>query len=496
MKKLLTLILLFTMLSSANAQRVLSLDSCRALALRNNKQLNISKISKDVAENTRKAVKTKYLPKVDAVGTYQFTSKEISILSDENKATLTGMGTALGSGISTNATGVITDLVKSGAITMQQAQVFGNILTEAGTSLSSTINQAGQKIVDAFDTDTRNMFMADIVIRQPIYMGGAITAANKIAAISENLAENSIASKTQQTIYDIDQTYWLVVSLKHKQQLADKFQQLVQKLDDDVHKMIKEGIATRADGLSVDVKVNEAEMAKTKVDDGLVLARMLLCQLCGLPMTEEIKLADEDNTDLAVISFDNNVDTKAAIDNRPELKMLRNAVEISEQNTRLVRAAYLPQVAAFGGYMVSNPNVYNGFQRKFEGIFHIGVAVRVPVWSWFEGRYKMNATRAATQMAQLELDEASEKIELQVNQSAFKMKEANKKLVMAKKNAEHAEENLRCANLGFREGVMQSTEVIAAQTAWLEAQTQKIDAEIDVKLSQVNMQKALGTLEY
>ena len=53
---------------------------------------------------------------------------------------------------------------------------------------------------------------------------------------------------------------------------------------------------------------------------------------------------------------------------------------------------------------------------------------------------------------------------------------------------------LRCANLGFREGVMLSTDVMEAQTAWLQAQSQKIDAEIDVKLSQVNLQKALGTL--
>lgn len=67
---------------------------------------------------------------------------------------------------------------------------------------------------------------------------------------------------------------------------------------------------------------------------------------------------------------------------------------------------------------------------------------------------------------------------------------------MARKNTQSAEENLRCANLGFKEGVMQATEVIAAQTAWVEAMTQKIDAEIDVKLSQVNLQKALGTLSY
>ena len=97
-------------------------------------------------------------------------------------------------------------------------------------------------------------------------------------------------------------------------------------------------------------------------------------------------------------------------------------------------------------------------------------------------------------MANLELDDAREKIELQVNQSSFKVKEANKRLAMAMKNAERAEENLRCANLGFKEGVMQSTEVMEAQTAWLQAHTQKIDAAIDVRLSQISLNKALGIL--
>ena len=65
---------------------------------------------------------------------------------------------------------------------------------------------------------------------------------------------------------------------------------------------------------------------------------------------------------------------------------------------------------------------------------------------------------------------------------------------MARKNMASAEENLRCANVGFREGVMTITEVMEAQTAWQKAQTQKIDAEIDVKLSEVGLRKALGKL--
>ena len=102
-------------------------------------------------------------------------------------------------------------------------------------------------------------------------------------------------ARRQATLYKIDQAYWQVVSLHHKKKLAESYLELVQKFDSDVHKMIDEGVATRSDGLSVDVKVNEAEMALTKVNDGLVLSRMLLCQLCGLPLNEQIVLQDETN---------------------------------------------------------------------------------------------------------------------------------------------------------------------------------------------------------
>ena len=58
--------------------------------------------------------------------------------------------------------------------------------------------------------------------------------------------------------------------------------------------MVAEGVATKADGLSVKVKVNEAEMTLTQVENGLSLSKMVLCQLCGIPLNTPIKLADED----------------------------------------------------------------------------------------------------------------------------------------------------------------------------------------------------------
>ncbi len=500
MKKTFGILLLFAAVMPAYAQRVLSLDSCRLMALRNNKQLGISKLKQNVAENVRKSARTKYLPHVSAIGTYEFTSEEISILNDGQKAALGNLGTTFGNAMQLGLTNSLGQLPQP-----QFAQALGNmglsmesfqqIIGQNVSQTSTLLNAEGRKIVDAFRTDTRNIFAGSILFSQPLFMGGSIIALNKMADISSDMARNQMESRRQSTIYQIDQAYWQVVSLHHKKRLAESYLELVKKFDSDIHKMIEEGVATRSDGLSVDVKVNEAEMTLTKVNDGLVLSRMLLNQLCGLPLNEAVTLQDEQSENLAVVELRPQLDVECAVANRPELKMLQNTVDLSRQATKVLKAGNLPQVALVGGYAVSNPNVLNGFEKKFAGFWHVGVIVRVPIWNWGDVMYKVRASKGATAIAHLELDEAREKIELQVNQITFKVDEANKKLTMAQKNILRADENLRTANLGFKEGVISPTVVMEAQTAWLQAQSQKIDAEIDVKLSQVDLQKALGTLE-
>jgi outer membrane protein TolC len=468
------------------AQRVLSLDSCRAMALRNNKQMSVQRVKQEVAKNIRKSARTKYLPHVSAAGGYLYTSKEISILSDESKETLSNLGT---NSVNQLQTGLASAMPVLSALFGGTAPV-----TSMMNGMAGTLNQIGQGIVDELHTDTRHMFGGAILVTQPVFMGGAIVALNKIADIGEDLAANSADARRQETLYQIDQAYWQVVSLRHKQKLAEGFLDLVKKLDGDVQKMIREGVATRSEGLSVSVKVNEAEMAVMKVNDGLTLSKMLLCQLCGLPVDEQVTLADEETEQIAAVAPTENFQKGDYLEFRPELKMLQNVVDISQQTTNLLKAGNLPQVLLVGGYSASNPNVYNGFQRKFSGAWNIAVMMRVPIWNWGDVAYKVRAAKGATTIAALELEEAREKMELQVSQSNFRVNEANKKLEMAKVSQQKAEENLRTANLGFQEGVISSTTVMEAQTAWLQAQSQLIDAEIDVQLSQVNLQKSLGTL--
>ena len=475
-----------SVIQTAGAQRILSLDSCRAMALRNNKQMSVQRVKQDVAKNIRKSARTKYLPHVSAVGGYLYTSKQISILNDDTKDVLSNLGT---NGVGAMQTGLATAMPTLSAL-------FGGVapFTSMMNGLAGRLNQFGQTVVDEFHTDTRHMFGGSIMLTQPVFMGGAIIAMNKMADLGEDMAANTAEARRQETLYQIDQAYWQVVSLRHKQKLAEGFLNLVKKLDSDVQKMIREGVATRSEGLSVSVKVNEAEMAVMKVNDGLTLSKMLLCQLCGLPVDEQVTLADEETEHIAAVNMVANDQQASYLENRPELKMLQNVVDMSHQATNILKAGNLPQVLLMGGYTATNPNVYNGFQRRLGGVWNIAIMMRVPIWNWGDVAYKVRAAKGATTIAQLELEEAREKMELQVSQSQFRVSEAAKKLQLARASQQRADENLRTANLGFQEGVISSTTVMEAQTAWLQAQSQRIDAEIDVQLSRVNLEKALGTL--
>ena len=489
-------LLMVSALSSLSvcSQTKLTLDDCRSLAIQNNKQLSIARMGQEVASDKRQSARTKYLPRVDAMAGYELTSKEISLLSEDTKTALNNLGTTLSNKLGATLGQTLTAMAQDGTIAPETAMRLGQHLGGLSASLSETGNELGQTIRRAFRSNTRNMMGGSIVVSQPLYMGGSITAMNRMADINVDLAANSYDLALQNTLYELEAAYWLVVSLRQKQKLAESFLSLVQQLDTDVKKMIAQGIATRADGLKVEVRVNEAEMTKLRVDDNLTLSKMLLCQLCGLPMDQAITLADEgkDLHQLAVSP----VEPTGSVEQRAELRMLQNAIDLSEQSSKLITAAfYRPQVALTGGYLITNPSIYNGFEHKFSGMWNIGILVRMPLWSWNEGRYKLHAAKAATTIAEMERSELLEKINLQVEQHRFKTTEAQRRLALAQKHVASADENLRCANVGFREGVMSLTDVTAAQTAWESAHTQEIDALIEIQLSNVGLKKALGQLK-
>lgn len=442
----------------------LSLDSCRALAVRNNKELRMADTKRRAARYERKAAQTKYLPRISATGAYLHTNKELSLLSDEQKGTLGTLGTTVGT------------------------------LVPPLEGMAGTLNGVGAGLVDALHTDTRNMGAAGVMLTQPLYMGGKIVAYNRITRYAEQIAARQHDLALQEVIVEVDEAYWQIVALRSKKRLAEGYLELVRKLDSDVQRLIAEGMATKADGLSVKVKVNEAQVALIQVDNGLSLSRMLLCQLCGLEMDTPLVLADERTETVPMPDGSATADVQTAFAQRPELRALTLSTDIYKEKVRLARAEFLPMVALTGGWMGSNPSVFNSFERRFKGMWNVGVMVNIPLVTWGERCYKVKAARAEESIARYRLEETREKVELQVNQSRQKVEEARERLLTATRSREEADENLRTATLGMQEGVIPVSNVLEAQTAWLSAHSAHVTAQIDLRIADLYLRKSSGIL--
>ena len=474
-KKVLMLGLLSLALIDAHAAgNSWSLDSLRARAVSNNKSLLMAGQKKGAASYTRKSAATNYLPKVSATGAYMYTSRELSLLSDEQKHTLSNIGTGLSAMVPNLA------------------------------PMSSTINSVGQGVVDALHTDTRNAGIVAVTLTQPIYMGGKIRAYNKITQYAEEAAGTLYDKELQDIIVDVDEAYWNLVALYSKKKLAEGYKALVDKLEGDVEKLVKEGMATKADLLSVKVKVNEAGVTLIQVNNGIELSRMNLCRICGLDMNEPVEVEDaidEKNQNANIMGqvdmFSSKSDNlvQQAESNRKELQALGLQNRIYDEKIKLARAEYLPKVALMGGYLASNPSVFNSFECKMKGMWNVGITLNVPILTWGDRSYKVKSAKAEALMHRYETEEVKEKIELQVNQCRQKLQESMERYQTTLRSVDEAEENLRYANLGMKEGVITLSNVMEAQTAWLKAKSEWVNAQVDVRLANLYLRKAVGSID-
>lgn len=476
MKKILLSILATAAATSVFSQTAVSLDSCRNMALRNNKAIRIAEENIRGAGYLRDAAKAAYLPGIDFSGGYAYNQRQISLLGEDAK-------------------------LPTMSFDPKTMKYDYNILT--GPDGKPVMNPAtGQPIPsevavipkEAMEFDTHNVFFGAFTLTQPVFLGGSIRALNKIAKHGESIARSLKDAAEQDVLLNVDEAYWQVVSLVEKRNLAQSFVNLVDSLRRSVIEMKEEGVATRSDVLNVEVKYNEACIMLTKVDNGLSLSRMALAQICGLPVDTRMTLSDEASENLETDMTIPSTNMQDVYARRADLDVLRKGIDLMKSKENLSLSTMLPKIAAFGAYSFSNPNVNNGFEKKFGGGFSVGAMLTVPLWHWGGNYNKYRAAKSQTIAQKLLLEDMEEKVSLQVSQAQYSYNEAFKTYDMTQNNMKSAQENLQNAQYAFKEGVLTTDDVLAAQTAWLKAKSEVIDAQIGIRLCHTYLSKVTGTL--
>ena len=480
-KKLIAAVLPVLFPLAAGATDVMTLQQCRDSAVANNNELKIAKQKIKVAEYDRKIALANWFPNISATGAYMYNTRNIDLLPESSADALTGLGSSAQASLQ-EGIGKLLSNPAMGQIIQNSPELQRLIGSLSAVDIATPLNAVGNDIAQAFELDVHNVFVGAVSLQQPVFMGGKIAAANKMAAMAEELSISQYETEHDKVIGEVDKAYWQTVSISGKKKLAEDYSGLLRRMLHDTEIMVAEGMATQADLLSVKVQANEAEMLLTKASNGLILSKMLLCQLCGMPLDGGIVLEGElaESVSLPQIAPQRSLEDVYSL--RPEIRSLELAAGIYGKKVAVARADMMPKVALTANYFVTNPNLYHGFQNRFGGMFNVGVAVNIPIIHGCEARQKVHKAKAEAVIMSYRLEDAKEKISLQVTQLRQRESEALERLAMTRDNLECAEENLRTATVGYAEGVVPSNTVLAAQTAWVKAHSEYIDAGVEVQV--------------
>ena len=450
MKKKLTFITLVLCALITNAQELLTLDQCRQLALDNNKRMAAANKQTQAAHYTMQSYKGNFFPNFTASGTGLYSSANGSF-------SLPG----------------------------------GNLPTLIPDANGQPIPNGGFAYFPGIDLNykVRTVWMGGVQVEQPIFMGGKILAAYKMATLGKQMAQLNENLTATEVILETDQAYALMVKAQEMNKVAESYHAVLQELMKNVQSAYKHGLKSKNDVLKVQVKLNESELAIRKAENALRLANMNLCHLIGKPLIETLQISD----DFPVI--EQTLQTQVNdITARPEYSLLDKQVALAKQQVKLSRSELLPQVGIRGSYDYVHGLKVNE-QRLFDnGGFSVMLNVTVPLFHFGERINKVRASKAQLEQVRMEQADLHEKMYLELTQAANNLDEAKLQTALADRSLEQADENRRISKGEYDAGLEPLSDHLEAQALWQQAYETKVDAHFQLYLSYVKYLKAAGKL--
>lgn len=444
-KYIISIILVFALICVSkpmDAQKSLSIEESRALAIEYNKTLKVSALQKVEAEAQKKEAFTNYLPSLEASGTGMYfpTMDDMTIPS----------------------------------------------MTFPSASNPDVLSDA---MFPGYDLDTKGLSVLTgaVNMQQPIYAGGKIRLANKMASTGMEISEQAFQLKKAEVILNTDEAYWNLVAMHEKVILAEKYVQMLDSLESTLIDSYEIGLVPKSEQLKVTVKKNDAQLNLLRARNGYRIMQMNLCQIIGVALNTEIKLTEE--VDENPILPDVSDGVNKALAERQELKILGGQTEISKYKKQLVNAEFLPQLGAQVGYQY-----YKVGNLIDQGNMAVSASLSVPIFHWNEKKHKKYAAQSRLDQANLNLSNTEELLQLEVQQVMIKLQEGYEYVLLSNKNKQEAQESLEETEASFEVGLNTTTDLLNAQAAWQNALTQQISSLTEFEVLKTRYQKAIGLL--
>lgn len=414
---------------AGQAQAVYTLEQCKQMAVENNYSMQNALLDSRMAAQTRQEAFTHYFPSVSASG--------LMFWATDN-------------------------MIQLGIPLPMQVQGMPQELTLG--------------MIDRGKT-------AGIVALQPVFWGGRIANANRLARIGEQVSEEKVALTARETEIKTEQYFWQIVSLQEKLVTIATAEKQIEELKGTVATMVEAGITTRNDMLRVELEQQNLAGNRLQVENGLRIMKLLLKQHAGIRDNEYEIVAD---TLPPVAPLEYYVLPADAVNNRLESEMLGHSVEAARTQYRLALGANLPTVSVGAGY------VYHDIVGRDTGNGIVMVNATIPITAWWGGSHRMKKERLNVKKAENERQNSMEMMMVEVEVKWNELEEAYKQIMIAAKSVEASQENLRLNDNYYRAGTVSLSDLLEAQTMARQSSDKYSDAVMNYRMKLSEYMKVTG----
>lgn len=444
MKRNIILMALFLSGITASAQQVLSLQQVKEQALAHNISIRTAEDAVREAREQKKEAFANYFPQVSA----------------------TGMG------FKTN-----TDMLKTSI----------NTASLLPSSLATALPPALAGMIPptlSFSMLDRGL-MAGVAAIQPVFAGGRIINGNKLARAGVEASEIQKQISENNVELTATQYYWQIISLKEKQRTLDAVDAMLRQLEHDATMAVKAGVGMRNDLLQVQLRQNEVESNRIKLDNGLRLARRVLAQYIGAG--GETDAADTVNTASMPPFLIQEVNNDDAVAATPEYKLLQKNVEVTRLQKQMEIGKNMPSIGIGATY--SHYNMAEGMKNTFGMVF---ATVTVPISQWWGGAHAIKRRQIAEDVARRQLADNRQQLAIRIQKNRDDVNDAYKQLAIARKGIEQSEENLRLNRNFYQAGTVTMNNLLDAQQKYQQCRDNYTEAYATLQSKVVEYEQSIG----
>ena len=341
------------------------------------------------------------------------------------------------------------------------------------------------------DLNTQDNYQWKGTISQPIFTGFALKSAYDLAKLGIDLSEMELDLEKLDLALRVKDAYFNILKADKGMKVAERAVEALASHVKVARSFYKVGMIPVNDLLKAEVELANAQYNLVRAQNASKLSRAAFNTTLSKPVYEPVEVED-------IISYtpeegDFKAYLERALQKRPEIKVIDINMLQTDQQIRLAKSKYYPEVALNYDYIKEgdHPDV-SGSNFHDANSWQVTAVLSWTFWEWGKTR---NAVREAESVKKQLMDtrlSLIDNIRYEIQQAILDIDREEKNVPTTKKAVEQAEENLRVSQERYKAQVTTSTEVLDAQTLLTEASVNYYRALYDRNLAKARLKRAMG----